>query len=817
MLLETLLICSLSAGALSVAYLLRNQSNNQDEASAPETDWPQISGDRFLVLNAEQLINTLDLSPLIANIKNNLGLSNENWHKDALPFLHRYIEFVQRLPASESHHHAGDGGLAKHTLDVACLALIASTSQSWPPNAKTEDIARKTAVWRYGIMCAAILHDVGKTMTGFEIELYADAADQNKTVWLPDTGSMADSGRKYYRVNFSETKSNYSTHAEIAWAFFQSLVPAHVRRWIAETDPNLMIELRNYLSGQKNGSPLQEIITRSDMTSVSRDLKSGSRQRFASAKRTPLIETLMETLREMLADRGAYFSVAIAAGGDLFRKDDLIYIMAKNVPDYVRQYLRANQHRAAPSFPSDNQRIFDTLYEYGAIIPASDPYKAVSNIEVCFTRGDGQQISTNFSVLCFKAAILYPDGKFPEEFKGRLKVLAGKPVQADAPNETEKPSAREESEKNAQRTHPPFNFLSEKEVPIAEEEAKVDAETLPANLSEPATQNHTGRQEAASGIDGLLSKFDLIPEQTTESLDSEQAESAPVNPPTLSDKNEVSIVEDTPAPNTIQIAKAVPSTSPSKEKNEPKAKKQSSRALLNQLFTTEQPDTVSVPKNADSSHLPQEDTAQAGIREIIHDRQSVPNSTPRPVKIAKTPTLETIPATKDIIELEGSMAEHELRSKSEKTETAIPAIEEKKLEARQRGIQFIHWLGNGLADGTISTNQPGSPVHFIDRGMLLVSPVIFRDYAGGVFNKADTESFGPLAQKGFEALRLHERTKRSALFRTMTTNGSNKRLFYCYLIPEHNIKHIIQPSSRPANNTEIALEDDANLLNLENK
>ena len=99
----------------------------------------------------------------------------------------------------------------------------------------------------------------------------------------------------------------------------------------------------------------------------------------------------------------------------------------------------------------------------------------------------------------------------------------------------------------------------------------------------------------------------------------------------------------------------------------------------------------------------------------------------------------------------------------------------------------------------------------------MVSPVIFRDYAGGVFNKADTESFGPLAQKGFEALRLHERTKRSALFRTMTTNGSNKRLFYCYLIPEHNIKHIIQPSSRPANNTEIALEDDANLLNLENK
>lgn len=48
-----------------------------------------------------------------------------------MPFLlEKYIAFVQRLPASESHHHAGDGGLVRHTLDVAALALVASTSQS---------------------------------------------------------------------------------------------------------------------------------------------------------------------------------------------------------------------------------------------------------------------------------------------------------------------------------------------------------------------------------------------------------------------------------------------------------------------------------------------------------------------------------------------------------------------------------------------------------------------------------------------------------------------------------------------------------------
>ncbi|SUA21650.1 TraI [Neisseria gonorrhoeae] len=65
------------------------------------------------------------------------------------------------------------------------------------------------------------------------------------------------------------------------------------------------------------------------MTSVSRDLRSGSRQRFSTAKRKPFIETIMETLKEMLSDRGVHFSIATTAGGDLFRKGDRIYLMSK--------------------------------------------------------------------------------------------------------------------------------------------------------------------------------------------------------------------------------------------------------------------------------------------------------------------------------------------------------------------------------------------------------------------------------------------------------------------------------------------------------
>ncbi|MFC5921021.1 MobH family relaxase [Neisseria weixii] len=790
MLLETLLLGSLSAGALSAIYLLKHKSDTSADDDLPKTDMPCISGDRFLVLNADQLVRTLDLSPLLANIKNNLGLSNENWQKDALPFLYQYIEFVQRLPASESHHHAGDGGLVKHTLDVACLALIASTSQSWPPNAKTEDIAKKTAVWRYGIMCAAILHDVGKTITGFSIELYADTVTHEHTLWLPDAGSMTDSDQAYYRVTFPDARSAYRAHTEIAWTFFQSLVPAHVRRWIAKTDPSLMIELRNYLSGQKDGSPLQEVITRADMVSVSRDLKSGSRQRFTSAKRTPLIETVMETLREMLSDRGAHFSIATTAGGDLFRQGDFIYMMAKNVPDFVRQYLRNHRHPAAPSFPSDNQRIFDTLYEYGAIVPASDPFRAVSNIEVNFTRNDGERISANFSVLCFKATTLYPDGTFPEEFKGSLQVITGKPATLPV------------IEQPVPDVHKTSDLQDD-----AKQKAKVD---------------FLAHEDTVVGIDGLLSKFNLITEEEADSV-IEQGGTATESLPSNSESRRPEILK-TDIPLQSEVVGGKIQNQNKSANTEPKNRKpvgKSNKTLLTQIFAEvfDEEKPPSSPKNQKKQpieKLTQADTAQTGLQEIIRERQSAPESSPRPVKIAPDPTLEDVQSgLKEITILESSMAEQQLKAEAENEEQIIPAIEEKKVEARQRGIQFIHWLGNELADGSISTNQSGSPVHFIEHGMLLVSPVIFRDYAGGVFNKSDTESFGPMAQKGFESLRLHKRSKRTALFRAIANNGSNKRLFYCYLIPEHNIKHIIQPSSRPANNTNIALENDADLLNLE--
>ncbi|HFB2761582.1 TPA: MobH family relaxase [Neisseria gonorrhoeae] len=833
----------------SMLYLINTRKSTDSVSHNDEVAHinQNIVNDRFRILNAHELIQVLDLSPKISGIKMNLGLSDENWSKDALPFLEKYIAFVQRLPASESHHHAGDGGLVRHTLDVAALALVASTSQSWPPNAKTEEIAKKTAVWRYGIMCAALLHDVGKTVTGFQVELFDSAISLEKLLWLPDTGSMAESGKLYYRVEFPDAKSAYSTHAEIAWTFFQALVPSHVRQWLATTDSNLMITLRNYLSGKKDGSPLEQLIKNADMTSVSRDLRSGSRQRFSTAKRKPFIETIMETLKEMLSDRGVHFSIATTAGGDLFRKGDRIYLMSKNVPDYIRQYLRKNQHPAAGSFPADNQRIFDTLFEYRAVIPPeNDPHRAINHIEVEFTRMDGEKVRNIFSVLCFNAKTLYPDGDYPTEFLGNLSEVSAKKEIPDVVVSEDKVSTQiQGAEDNpVTMTKDKMDFLSIQPVtaeqpPLPEKNQTETANSAfdnSMNTAAPAenksSESEKAKEPGYGTIDNLIENFNLI------EADSEQTESTKSEAETA--ENAVNLVQENirveVKTETVDKPRAeVKETETDKAPKTIKSGTKASRKKLAGLFAdnrkpigkTAEPDaqiktteTVTHQIDSEAVSLPESESAQNGMRELEQLRLREPTSSPRPVQVMDdSEGLDSLASgVKNMAELEAIVSERNLKkqSETESTEIVEDSVKAKHMEARDRGMQFLRWLADGLGDGSIAVNRSGATVHFIEQGMLLVTPAVFRDYAGGVFNKSDTESLGPLTQKGFEALRLHARTKKSSLHRVLTTNGSNRRLFYCYLIPEHNIKHIIQPGSRPQNNTDIKL-DESDLLVMEQK
>ena len=108
--------------------------------------------------------------------------------------------------------------------------------------------------------------------------------------------------------------------------------------WLAE-EGTLLQELADYLCGERRDGALAELVGAGDRESVRRNLLTGPRQRFASARTAPLIERLMEALRRMLAE-GAWLPLN-RDGAAGWVAEDAVWFVSKRLADEVRRFLQA--------------------------------------------------------------------------------------------------------------------------------------------------------------------------------------------------------------------------------------------------------------------------------------------------------------------------------------------------------------------------------------------------------------------------------------------------------------------------------------------
>ncbi|MFP3562913.1 MobH family relaxase [Paraburkholderia sp. SIMBA_030] len=364
------------------------------------------SAQHLPVLGYVELLGTTGMQGTVRRIGSSVGLSTENERRDVMPLIQRLTEFVQLLPASESHHHAQPGGLLIHLLEVARHALHFREGYRLPLGASPEDQMRHGARCSYAVLAGALLHDIGKLLCDLKVELVSGTEDRP---WVPLAGSMNEQGGQWYRVDFPEpAQRDYGAHARLPIVLLQRLVPSASLGWLAQYPPALD-ELAAYLSGDaaaKDGA-LAKIVGEADRRSVAQNLLAGPRTRFATARTVPLIERLMEGLRRLLAEGEVPLNRAGATG---YCDGESLWCVAKTLAEAVRAYVVRNelQQPGAAGIPSDNNRLFDTWQEYGALVPTPEG-GAIWTVEV--TVGNWQQI---FTVLRFPLGRLYADpGRYP--------------------------------------------------------------------------------------------------------------------------------------------------------------------------------------------------------------------------------------------------------------------------------------------------------------------------------------------------------------------------------------------------------------------
>jgi len=107
----------------------------------------------------------------LTSIRAIIGVPEQHWRWLYQTLFVAFAETVQRLPASEAHHHCEAGGLLRHALEVVELALKIRRGYVLPPNKEPEVVIAEQDVWTYAVASAALLHDVGKALADQRIVL----------------------------------------------------------------------------------------------------------------------------------------------------------------------------------------------------------------------------------------------------------------------------------------------------------------------------------------------------------------------------------------------------------------------------------------------------------------------------------------------------------------------------------------------------------------------------------------------------------------------------------------------------------------------
>jgi integrating conjugative element relaxase (TIGR03760 family) len=368
------------------------------------------------VLDMVGLVAVTETAALVQSIERHTRFSTGNFERDCRPVLAAFADFVQMLPASESHHHAQPGGLWVHALEVADAALTFRAGMELPPGASTEDRKRLEHRWTFAVFAAALLHDVGKPVTDVKVLLFGDDPRAGSP-WAPMAGTIQSFEVRWYSVSFGDPgERDYKAHSKLPAMLMHAFVAPRVMRWLAD-ESDVLPQLLAYLAGDDPDGTLGSIVKRADSDSVRRNLLAGPRTRFSTARTRPLIERLMEALRRMLHEGCSLPLNRPGAAGWVY--DGKVWFVCARLADEVRAYLA--QHESSSSVPGKdrNDRLFDTWQEHGAVIPSPDG-GAVWRVRV---ECDAWSPPDALTMLCFALDKLYADPtQYPAPLLGRVWV-----------------------------------------------------------------------------------------------------------------------------------------------------------------------------------------------------------------------------------------------------------------------------------------------------------------------------------------------------------------------------------------------------------
>lgn len=357
----------------------------------------------------------------IHRIEEQVGTTPLHFKTFFMAALLRLAAYVQKLPASFSHHHACPGGLLDHTLEVIEAALRLRLSVLWTGK-PIEAQVKVRDLWVYALFSACLLHDVGKPAASLEVTVFTC---DGKELPFDPFGPFLGEDPKIAGYRFGPRLGGYSLHARIAPLLAGRILGDLALSWLA-LEPAVFEPWLLAVSGDLSGAGiLGELVSQADRCSVSNNLGATfTAQPGGKTKTVSLPEKLAAALRHLIEIRQLPLNGNGAAG---WKVGESLWMVAKRTLDALRAHLLKEGHSGVPS---GNERLMDVLQEHGLLLP-NPAGRAVWRVTV-----EGQSFAHELTVLCFPVPKLWPQGGHPEDFAGRVSAPRPPPAQTSAEKPT---------------------------------------------------------------------------------------------------------------------------------------------------------------------------------------------------------------------------------------------------------------------------------------------------------------------------------------------------------------------------------------------
>lgn len=296
---------------------------------------------------------------LIGSIEQALALPDDLYHSIVLPVIGRYAAYSHLLPASESHHHRGAGGLFRHGLEVAHLATLASQNCLFATQATPKERKALEPRWRLAVCFAGLLHDIGKPVSDMAV-----VDQQGQYTWNPCDENLTDwaelNNIDRYFLRWRENR--YKRHEQFSALVIERVLTRQSRTYILESGPDIMQAMLETIHGLDRGAKLYELVIEADRKSVERDLKAHYHC-LDSAMGMPIEKYLFDAMRRLIKS-GKW--TANENGARVWRFQEGVYIVWRLA---VKEILGLLDRDHIPGIPRDEDTLADILIERGLAIP----------------------------------------------------------------------------------------------------------------------------------------------------------------------------------------------------------------------------------------------------------------------------------------------------------------------------------------------------------------------------------------------------------------------------------------------------------------